>query len=146
MPNWKTHLGAGIVCAVITVVLMHYFSISALWFRPNTVILLALIIFTASLFPDLDIRNSKIFGVFLGVCVAIILISFLRSYMFLGIVTTLALGAFSFLQHRGVLHSLSVLGLTTLLVYALTTMPALAMIWAVCYGSHLILDKEIKLV
>ena len=144
MPNWKVHLWAGIVCTALAFALLPRFGYS-IPIAPKIIAYLALIVFVGSLFPDLDIRNSKIFGVFLGVSVTIILVSLLRGYTLLGVLTTLALAAFSFLQHRGVLHSFSVLGLTCLLVYAITLSPALAMIWAACYGSHLILDKEIKL-
>ncbi len=145
MPGWKTHLGFGIITGLVLVIILQEMAgITLISSSKNTAVFIGIVIL-GSLFPDLDIRNSKIFGVFLGAATITILISFVRGYIYLGIITTLVLAAFSYMQHRGILHSISVLLITAFIVYTATLNSIFSIIWAVCYFSHLLLDRELRL-
>lgn len=145
MPGWKTHLGAGVITALVLLVFFNEKLNISLTSSLKGAVTFVIIILIGSLFPDLDIRNSKVFGIFLGIATVTIIISFVRGYTYLGIVTTLTLSAFSYMKHRGILHSLSVLGITSLIVYTATLSFSFSILWAACYLSHLMLDRELKI-
>ncbi|MFO7872428.1 MAG: metal-dependent hydrolase [Candidatus Undinarchaeales archaeon] len=146
MPGWKVHLGFGATAGLAAFILFSEKTGIGLNFNPKALIIFISIVIIGSLFPDLDIRNSKIFGVFFGAATITIIISFVRGYLYLGITTTLVLAAFSYMQHRGILHSIAVLLVTALIVYTATLNSVYAFIWIICYFSHLLLDRELRLI
>lgn len=146
MPGWKTHLLFGLfIGGGLLFLLQNKIGLNLILGIKSTALFFAVVII-GSLFPDLDIRNSKIFGTFVGVATVTIIISLVRGYIYIGIITTLALAVFSFLQHRGILHSFSTLGVTSLIVYSASLKPGFVLLWAGCYLTHLLLDREVKLI
>ena len=144
MSGWKTHLTVGAIASLVALAIIYIFKGIPQIFDIRWLVLLAMVIFLGSLFPDLDIGTSYIFHVvFTGGLIAII-ISFLRGYSNLGIVCALILIVLLNLHHRGALHSILADILLSVPIYFYDNL--LGMIFFLCFLSHLILDEEVKII
>ncbi len=146
--NWKSHI---LLSVLLSLVIFSYFFQIA-----DNVQLLKLILLAglSALIPDIDNELSKgkkimdsvviVFAILFSF--SIYSLSINTAYLFLAIV-----GAYFILyklfkpNHRGITHSLVLcLGFSVLIYYLLGELCAIA--GFIGYGSHLLADKEIKLI
>lgn len=141
MPNYKAHLGIGIIFLAI------FAFISNLEFIPLLTFILITIIY--SLLPDIDVGNSKAgrsLRIFLSI-LSLILLSvglFGKQLIgFLGLAMLILLTILQFVKHRKFIHTIraGILLSAPLLVLGLTEF----IFGFVCYVLHLFFDKSLKL-
>ena len=148
MSNYKEHLVKGLILELVVLValfvvdvfVVNLFDIS--WSLLNVFYLL-LILYFAPLLPDIDHRSSNVTWqlVIIGLVLNVVGLWLHLPVMFLGLcITVITVGCAFFAKHRGITHN-PFFGLFLIVVIGLVTNLLFAWIFAVGYGSHLVLDK-----
>ena len=145
MPNWKTHIAFGLIFVAI-----FYFIKYLKLVDLKILVYIPVIIFFSQL-PDIDSKTSKIrmFVNIMGfsmIIVMLILYFILQNNMFLitSVLILITLILSYFLKHRGWLHS--ILGAFILCFVLIFINITLFVVCFLAYISHLIIDKEIKII
>ena len=141
MSGYKGHLMFGFAITsliVITNYLWGYlpFSINLIYLMPITAIY--------SLLPDVDIGTSKIFIFIDTLFLFGIIYCLITNSIMYGIILCLALIMILYLKHRGMAHSIIIGFLFSLPLLSLGLVYVL--FGFINYLSHLVLDREVKLI
>lgn len=146
MPNYKTHLGYGLLYSFLALAIFD--DITAI--EMNTyleILLLFVVCMVWSILPDIDHQNSKMTALFTICCLGLgITLIFFNIYFavisFIILIIYWVLQISNKIKHRGMLHTMTAGGLISLpLLY-------FGFIVYICgvvsYAVHLILDKLMR--
>ncbi len=175
MPNWRFHLFTGSLLAVFLIYTSYYLGFWYLFVDQNRIQYLfwlhvIFIILLGSLIPDFDKSKTKIrhslwliLGLFLVISILYLYYEkmslnemlFLFSIPFALLIILFLFGSLIPFRHRGILHSLFGAGLYSLiwmifeyLIFKMTISEVLLLgaFGFIGYISHLILDRDLKLI
>lgn len=144
--NYKGHLLVGWVTGLLffSFLMLSRYTMDSFFSYGNlyNITILSAVITVYSLFPDIDIKTSKIYNAFLFLALAGIIGCFIFEMKIIGIVLALVLGCVSMLTHRKSTHTILAGILLSALLYPLGDV--LVVVGFACYLSHLIVDKEVE--
>lgn len=113
-------------------------------FTTKQVVIACFIVLIYSILPDIDTPSGKLRRIFTPAILILALISIILQLYFVALIAVSVLLFLSFLKHRGKLHSLAAALVFSLpLMYYDTFFCIFALIG---YFSHLVLDKQMKLI
>ena len=136
MPGYKTH----ILFAVLTSALLLYLLNTEL----QAGILCIAIAGLYSLLPDIDISSSKARRLFVPLIISMIIIAILLRELLTAVLMASILLIVHLLHHRGFIHSITSGFFMSIPLYFYNPLLFIFAFWA--YGSHLLLDRKIKLI
>ena len=104
MSNYKKH----IVFGVLTSIILYYLLIklSVVNFNLEELVVISLISVMYSILPDIDIRTSKAYGIFIFSSVLIMMLLTMKGEILYSMIVGGIVIAVSFLKHRGITHSI----------------------------------------
>jgi len=153
MPKWKTHL---IFSLFLLVAWMSVFNFVGLSLNLSAVITLLIFVIFASLFPDIDMKKSKIrdaLAVAISTAVAAVyLVFFFETWYYAFVYFLLLYFILKYIpsKHRGIAHSFKFSAIFSLALASVCFVfrpftPGQFAFWFVVvfssYGLHLVLDK-----
>lgn len=142
MSSYKTHQIFALLLVVLLLFLSYKYDLFS--FTTKQVVIACLIVLVYSILPDIDTPSGKLRRIFTPAILFLALIAIIIQLYFVALIAVLVLLFLSFLKHRGRLHSLAAaLAFSLPLMYYDIFFCIFALIG---YISHLVLDKQMKLV
>ena len=136
MSGYKTHITFGVILSLIVYLLL--ISLNFVDFNIESLIIFTLIATIYSILPDIDIRTSKAYQLFLFTSIVLIFYLLLQKETLYIMIILSVMFVTLFLKHRGITHKIW-FGLLISLPLVLISWVAFV-IGFVAYLSHLILD------
>lgn len=142
MPDYQTHITIGYITTGIFLYLNHF---KFHWFEFNLIdyAIIAGICYLYSQLPDADQDVSRINKLVNSAAAIIIIYSFYKGLVLVGIISAVLILILEFVPHRGIMHS-HIVGLISIIPLYLLN-PAYAIVGALSFLSHKYLDGDFDL-